>query len=140
MCVTASNSCGTSSPSCAVVTVESPIGAIALWSGTLSSIPQGWVLCDGNNGTPDLRDKFIKSVASAENPGATGGALTHDHGGSTGSYSFSSGPPSSTIVAAGGSPTFVTSSTHTHGSTHSHPISSMSNAPPYYEVAFIMRQ
>ncbi|MDP2905182.1 MAG: hypothetical protein Q8O22_02625 [Candidatus Omnitrophota bacterium] len=33
--------------------------AVIMWSGPLSAIPAGWVLCDGANGTPDLRDKFI---------------------------------------------------------------------------------
>lgn len=47
-------------------------GIISMWSGTIASIPSGWVLCDGNNGTPDLTDKFIVSVASsAENPGSS---------------------------------------------------------------------
>jgi hypothetical protein len=34
-------------------------GTIVMWAGTISSIPKGYVLCDGSNGTPDLRDKFI---------------------------------------------------------------------------------
>ena len=34
-----------------------PIGAIIMWSGT--AIPAGWALCDGTNGTPNLRDRFI---------------------------------------------------------------------------------
>ncbi len=47
-----------------------PAGGIIMWSGTIASIPAGWGLCDGSNGTPDLTDKFIISVASsAENPG-----------------------------------------------------------------------
>lgn len=49
-----------------------PSGTIVMWNGT--TVPTGWVLCDGTNGTPDLRDKFILSVSSGENPGATGGA------------------------------------------------------------------
>jgi microcystin-dependent protein len=36
-----------------------PIGAIFIWSGTIATIPVGWVLCDGTKGTPDLRDKFV---------------------------------------------------------------------------------
>ena len=51
-----------------------PQGGIIMWSGTIASIPAGWVLCDGANGTPDLTDKFIVSVASsAENPGFAAG-------------------------------------------------------------------
>lgn len=47
-----------------------PTGGIIMWSGTTASIPAGWSLCDGSNGTPDLTDKFIISVSSAaENPG-----------------------------------------------------------------------
>ncbi len=47
-----------------------PVGGIIMWSGTNASIPPGWALCDGGNGTPDLTDKFILSVSSgAENPG-----------------------------------------------------------------------
>jgi prepilin-type N-terminal cleavage/methylation domain-containing protein len=36
-----------------------PQGTIVMWSGSIASIPSGWLLCDGTNGTPDLRDKFI---------------------------------------------------------------------------------
>ncbi|MBL4586185.1 MAG: tail fiber protein [Flavobacteriales bacterium] len=46
-----------------------PPGGIIMWSGTIASIPVGWALCDGSNGTPDLTDRFLISVASsAENP------------------------------------------------------------------------
>jgi microcystin-dependent protein len=50
-----------------------PSGLIALWHGLLSAIPSGWVLCNGNNGTPNLLSKFIRSVPSGTDPGATGG-------------------------------------------------------------------
>jgi hypothetical protein len=36
-----------------------PHGAILLWSGSIASIPKGFVLCNGANGTPDLRNKFV---------------------------------------------------------------------------------
>lgn len=36
-----------------------PVGGIIMWSGSIASIPANWSLCDGSNGTPDLRDKFI---------------------------------------------------------------------------------
>lgn len=48
-----------------------------MWGGLVASIPQGWALCNGQNGTPDLRDKFIKGANG--NPGTTGGAATHTH-------------------------------------------------------------
>lgn len=56
-----------------------PSGLIALWHGLLANIPTGWNLCDGTNGTPDLRSKFVKGAAAAANPGAAGGAATHGH-------------------------------------------------------------
>ena len=34
-------------------------GMIIMWSGTIATIPSGWVLCNGSNSTPDLRDRFI---------------------------------------------------------------------------------
>lgn len=34
-------------------------GIIVMWSGTIDTIPNGWVLCNGSNGTPDLTDKFV---------------------------------------------------------------------------------
>jgi len=58
-------------------TGNTPSGLISMWSGPINTIPTGWALCDGANGTPDLRNRFILSVqSSVENPGATGG--THD--------------------------------------------------------------
>ncbi len=56
-----------------------PAGIIVMWAGLLANIPVGWALCDGAGGRPDLRDRFIKGWANGENPGATGGAATHQH-------------------------------------------------------------
>lgn len=61
-----------------------PAGIIAMWSGTLATIPAGWALCNGQNGTPDLRDRFVVGAANGANPGATGGATTHQHDAHTG--------------------------------------------------------
>jgi hypothetical protein len=36
-----------------------PSGLISMWSGTIATIPSGWVLCNGSNSTPDLRNRFI---------------------------------------------------------------------------------
>lgn len=49
-------------------------GAIALFTG--ATLPVGWILCDGTNGTPDLDSKF---VLAGSTPGTTGGSLTHTH-------------------------------------------------------------
>jgi microcystin-dependent protein/cytoskeletal protein CcmA (bactofilin family) len=52
-----------------------PTGAIIMWAGSINSIPSGWALCDGSNGTPDLRDRFIVGAGTA-NIGTTGGSAT----------------------------------------------------------------
>ena len=41
-----------------------PKGGIIMWSGATTAIPQGWALCDGTNGTPNLRDRFIVGAGS----------------------------------------------------------------------------
>ncbi len=55
-----------------------PRGIIAMWSGSVAAIPQGWALCDGTNGRPDLRDRFIIGAGSTgyKTPGTTGGVNT----------------------------------------------------------------
>lgn len=53
-----------------------PAGAIIMWGGSVASIPSGWVLCNGLNGTPDLRDRFIVGAGSSYTPGATGGSAS----------------------------------------------------------------
>ena len=53
-----------------------PLGVISLWYGSIGSVPTGWYLCDGTNGTPDLRDKFIIGAGSTYAVAATGGATT----------------------------------------------------------------
>ncbi len=54
-----------------------PVGAIMMWAGAVNEIPEGWKLCDGDNGTPDLRSKFIVGYNANENDyneiGKTGG-------------------------------------------------------------------
>ncbi|MDD5661538.1 MAG: hypothetical protein PHI07_06680, partial [Candidatus Omnitrophica bacterium] len=55
------------------------IGSILIWSGTVASIPTGWQLCDGTNGTPDLRDRFV--VGARQDSGGT--AMTTVSGGLT---------------------------------------------------------
>lgn len=52
-------------------------GFILMWSGSVGSIPASYFLCDGNNGTPDLRNRFILGAGSTYSVGATGGATTH---------------------------------------------------------------
>lgn len=94
-----------------------PRGAIIMWSGAINTIPSGWQLCDGTNGTPNLLDRFILSVAnSSENPGSPNGSHTKTI--------TESNLPSHTHTATCGNQ----SSDHTHsgttstGGTHSHSI------------------
>ena len=53
-----------------------PTGIITLWSGAISAVPAGWTLCNGANGTPDLRDRFVVGAGTTYAVGATGGANT----------------------------------------------------------------
>lgn len=145
---------------------ENEAHAIVLWHGPLVDIPTGWLLCDGNNGTPDLRDRFVKGVGNS--PGATGGQNTfsmnasevppHSHtGGTTDTvgdhdhgldYDRSSGSDKRNTSYSGGdlSPDDYTLETTAAGS-HTHPISdtaagggsTIDNKPPFYGVAFIMK-
>lgn len=50
-----------------------PSGGIIMWSGSAASIPSGWYLCNGNNGTPNLQNRFIVGAGSGFTPGDTGG-------------------------------------------------------------------
>jgi len=83
----------TGSPGSALI----PSGGIIMWSGLIASIPTGWSLCDGSNGTPDLRNRFVVGAGDQYDRNDTGGAdsvtLTeaqmpsHDHSmGSAGSH------------------------------------------------------
>lgn len=114
-----------------------PKGSIIMWSGSLASIPSGWQLCDGTNGTPDLRNRFVKSIPdSSTNPGNTGGSATHTHPvnitSTQGSLSHWNGWQNGQ-----GGWFWGQGNDHTHnviGTT-----GSADNLPPYYELAFIMK-
>ena len=61
-----------------------PRGFIGMWSGSIATIPSGWALCNGANGTPDLRDRFVVGAGSTYGVGATGGSkdaivVSHTH-------------------------------------------------------------
>ena len=65
-------------------------GMIILWSGAEVDIPTGFTLCNGQNNTPDLRDRFVVGAGNNYNVDATGGSadatlVSHQHG--AGSYS-----------------------------------------------------
>jgi len=109
-----------------------PSGIILLWSGAIVDIPSGYVLCDGNNGTPDLRDKFIVGAGSSYSPDDTGGSATHTHtftgNGHTHTLQAGTGVASGTIVSN------TTDSQQASGTTDAG-----SSLPPYYALAYIMK-
>lgn len=51
-------------------------GMIVMWYGTVANIPQGWVLCDGNNNTPNLINRYPRGHSGTGVPGSTGGSDT----------------------------------------------------------------
>lgn len=70
-----------------------PPGTIMMWSGDPAHVPPGWVVCDGNNGTPDLRDRFVLGAGGKAQPNDMGDGDSHSHGVPTlnGTFSFKTG-------------------------------------------------
>lgn len=99
-----------------------PSGLIAMWHGLIANIPSGWVICDGNNSTPNLLAKFIEGVATAAtNPGATGGATSKTTGAPSATYTDVNREGTNSIAQE----------------THTHTIADI--RPSYFDVAFIMK-
>lgn len=124
-----------------------PTGMVMMWSGASSAIPSGYVLCDGSNSTPDLRDRFVVGAGNSYAVGNTGGASTvqlslaempqHSH-----SYTdlyvlqqaLSPGIDidfNATTWDPNGTRTLATSA---EGSNGSH-----ENRPPYYALCYVMK-
>ena len=86
-----------------------------------SGSPADWYLCDGNNGTIDTVDKFIKCVATAGEAGTTGGSTSHTHSGdshthtATGSHNHTYIFNTTTFVPQAGL-NAVSTGTHSHTS------------------------
>ena len=120
-----------------------PTGVIVMWSGSVASIPSGFVLCDGNNSTPDLRDRFI--VGAKQDDSGTAktnitGSLSQTGGATTDSISFNATTGYETVAsnassafngAQGGS-----RDRHTHTVSASMTVDTL---PPYFALAFIMK-
>lgn len=64
-----------------------PIGFLALWYGKAANVPAGWVICDGNNGTPDVRGLAIVGAASDDEVGTKTGSAKWS-GGTTGGHAL----------------------------------------------------
>ena len=126
-----------------------PTGAIIFWSGSIGSIPSGYVLCDGTNSTPDLRDRFVIAAGNNYAVGATGGSadaivVSHTHsindpGHVHGIFSTTiAGQPGNQVGVRSGSQTtdtaFTGISINTAGVSGTN-----ANLPPYYALAYIMK-
>ena len=131
-----------------------PQGAILMWSGTIAAMPSGWALCDGANGTPNMLNRFVSSIADkTTDPGGTGGANYHDMGHS---HSFSGSADSVSATGCnrdehwswcggthanpmGGQNKIGTHDRSISGSIGESGSQSLDIRPEYYEVAFIMK-
>jgi hypothetical protein len=144
-----------------------PTGGIILWSGSIAAIPSGWALCNGSNGTPDLRNRFIVGAGSTYAVAATGGSadaivVSHTHTATSTSSVTDPGHNHNYFAGQGvGEPGYPTvdndlnniivrtlaTSTATTGitvatsTTNASTGSSGTNAnlPPYFALAYIMK-
>lgn len=139
-----------------------PTGMILLWSGAIGSIPTGYYLCDGNNGTPDLRDRFLVGAGNTYSVNQTGGSadaivVSHTHTATSAStvtdpgHNHTASGATAPPYSAGGNAVFslatVTTSTSTTGITVATTTTNATagtsgtgaNLPPYYALAYIMK-
>jgi hypothetical protein len=140
-------------------------GMIIIWSGSLGSVPAGWVLCDGTNSTPDLRNRFVIAAGDTYAVGATGGSadaivVTHNHTATStvtdpghthnGNFGSNGGPSGSgpqiygfngSTTTTGGTPITTVTTGITVATTTANAGTSGINAnlPPYYALAYIMK-
>jgi len=129
-----------------------PAGGIFLWSGSIGSIPAGYVLCNGSNGTPDLRNRFVVGAGSTYVVDATGGSadavvVSHTHSLTDPGHSHGiaaanlNGRTDGAQAYNAGATTNVSSETKTTGITVVSAGVSGTNAnlPPYYALCYIMK-
>ena len=140
----------------AAVTASFPSGGIIIWSGSVATIPTGWLLCNGSSSTPDLRNRFVVGAGSTYAVGATGGSadavvVSHTHtatvtdpghlhtvppsvsdaiGGSGSQQAYRGSGPSNTSTAVTGI-SVTNASTGVSGTN--------ANLPPYYALCYIMK-
>ena len=145
--------------SSAVIPTQFPTGGIIMWSGSIATIPAGWLLCNGSSGTPDLRDRFVVGAGSTYAVAATGGTadavvVSHNHTASTtstdsghihqifgGGFGLASGSNGPAWYSLGYSPTETGFANITSTTTVASAGVSGTNAnlPPYYALAYIMK-
>ena len=107
-------------------------GMIMLWAGAVVDIPAGWILCDGNNDTPDLRNKFIVGAGDTYSVDDTGGSTTHIHTGTAPEHSHALTGGAVIGTGSGFYPTV-------YGGQVPLSIDSSGNLPPYYALCYIMK-
>ena len=140
-----------------------PTGCILLWSGSIGSIPAGFVLCNGLNSTPDLRDRFVIGAGSTYAVDGTGGSanaivVSHTHTATSTTAITDPGHTHSTNVAiigatgagnftVGGGGGTTSINTNTTGITAATTTTvatagtsgTNANLPPYYALCYIMK-
>jgi len=130
-----------------------PRGVIVMWSGSVEEIPEGWSLCDGTNGTPDLRDRFVVGAGETRQIGVKGGSYSHNH--QEQSHSHRITLPRSRVNAVRvpygfrsnyGSLSYKTYRQRDYGSSQTFnssaatvKIQAARHLPPYFKIAFIMK-
>jgi hypothetical protein len=134
-----------------------PAGGIIMWSGSVGSIPTGWFLCNGANGTPNLLDRFVIAAGSTYAVAATGGSanaivVSHTHTATVTDpghvHAFSA--DQQVLNASGfygGGPVGITQTNNTSSAVTGISVANSTagssgtnaNLPPYYALAFIMK-
>lgn len=136
----------------ATLTAGNFTGIIVMWSGTIASIPTGWVLCDGTNGTPDLRDRFVvgassdlsgaavTAIISSASLSMSGGSITHSHTNyAAGHIHGQNGDFTGMPGTEGPGQANWIGSAETDTATADITIEPESMAQPYYALAYIMK-
>lgn len=111
-----------------VLSIE--IGVITAFGGAIGNIPPGWFLCDGTNGTPDLRNEFIVATGPIFSVGDEGGNILHDHDFTGDGHFHQLGMGPNLQIGANFAP--GTMPAVARGTTDTKII-----APPYYALAYI---
>ena len=121
-----------------------PSGVIMMWSGAVNAIPTGFVLCNGSNSTPDLRDRFVVGAGNSYSVGDNGGSVTATD---TVSVSVSgSGTTGNQNWGSGSGQYQPTNGWQQSGHNHSFSFSgsgsdtvSIDTRSPYYALCYIMK-